>query len=259
MNYRFPDLNVNSLYNEWFIETSAEKNASYYNQEEFIYINEMRYLDALIIATAFESINAENVNFGHDLKEFYSLLNCDGLISDREIANMMYAINFVINENMEVIENYKALNGEYMPSSEMRYLKNIYSSKYFETLSKKLYYDLCKQSLSLKDIFSVISLFENSCSNIIWYADSYKLEENKSFIENYNKIQSCYFELLARELGILADEVVALYNYYNETEEINMTCTNRAEHLNYIYSKMKQRRTFGIKRIYERLVSANEI
>jgi len=259
VNYRFPDLNVNSLYNEWFVETSAEKNASYYNQEEFIYINEMRYLDALIIATAFESTNVENVNFGHNLKEFYSLLNCDGLISDREIANMMYAVNFAINENMEVIENYKALNGEYMPSSEIRHLKNIYSSKFFETLSKKLYYDLCKQSLSLKNIFSVISLFENSCSNIIWYADSYKLEENKSFIENYNKIQSCYFELLASELGISADEVAALYNYYNETEEINMTCTNRAEHLNYIYSKMKQRRTFGINRIYERLVSANEI
>lgn len=258
VNYRFDELNVNSLYNEWFVETSAEKCASLSNGEELVYTNNMKYLDALIIAKSFSKENIEDVNFDKDLNSFYSLLNCDGLISDLELAKMMYAVNFSATEPDEFLKYYKTSTGKELSYMEIKDLKNIYNSTYYQTLSKILYYDLCKQELKLSDIFSIISLFENSCSNLIWYSDSYKLEYNEEFMEFYSKIQNCYFEILASKLNISKEEVFNLYNYYNETKGIEITFTEHDNMLNNIYSKIMHKKDYGINRIADVVLEQNK-
>ena len=259
ISYKFDGLNVNSLFSKWFLESTAEKNASNYTGEEILYQNDMRYLNSFMVVTSLSKDKIEDANFGDDLDKFYQLLNCDGLIKNTEIANMMFAINFSLNESDELNSYYYKKTGNYLSGAYKREMKNLYSSTAFETLAKKLYYELSKNSLSLKDIFSMISLFENCCSDTIWYGDSYKLEENKKFIENYNNLQQCYFNILAKKLNITKEEIYDLYNYYNENQDVNINCTNRNEELNELYLKIKHNKDFGINRVFNQLIGQSVI
>ena len=253
VNFKFESLEINPLYNNWFLETSAEKSASKINGEEVTYQNEMLYLDGLIIATGLENKKVESSNFNTDLNQFYSLLSCDGLISSQEIANMMFGIEFVLNETPEFIENYQNKTGKTLSYSEIQDLKQDYKEGYFKTLAKKLYYTLSTKEMTLNDAFAMITLYEKLCDRVLRYSDQSLINENVDFIEYYNQIQSRYFKALADKLQVDEATIIDLYNYYHENQTLSFDFTNRSEDLNDIYAKVNYIKKFSINKIYSSL------
>lgn len=253
ISYKFGDLSVNPLYNAWYLETSAEKNASFINGEEINYKSEMLYLDGLILASSFNNKRVENINFNNDLNKFNSMFSCDGLISDTELANMMFSIDIILNENDDFLDYYKEKTGKSLSYYEFKDLKNSYKNNFFKILSKNMYHSLCNQKLTLEQAFSIISLYETLCSKVLQYSDSYYTQGCVDFMEYYSRIQQSYFSLIAKKLSISETEVSNMYNYYNENYRVNISGTKCDKCLNDVYSKIASFQTYGVSKVYKEL------
>lgn len=261
MNYSWDDLKVNSLYNDWIIEASAEKAASRITGEEVNYAKKVHYLDALQITMAFDNYNIDDLDLTKDLDKFYETFSCDGLISREEIATMMYAIDFInygdsssYNDN-DFINNYQNKTGKILSSKESRELKYLYSSTAYRTLTKKFYYDLAEQlknnSIKLYDAYSMITLFEVSCCNNTWFTDITRSEYNKEFISEYIQIQDEFFKNLSESSGYDQELLKESYVCFFYNREPMFSCTNKEDDFNKIYNKIKHNKISTVSEKYD--------
>ena len=256
--YKWEDLKTNPLYYDWFLESSAEQiTSSTVEKEPLVYANEISYLDSLNVATSLdEKIDKiEDVTIEKDLDKLFDIFANQGVISQEEMIQMMYSINFITMESPDLLARYEQEYGSMMKTSEISQLKQSYSSSVYQTLTKKFYSDLgnkiTNQTISLKDAFALISLFENDASNHLWYADISRIENNRSFIEIYVDIQDNFFEMIAKQLNISVEEIKESYNAYNRNMnfEINELAKD-PEFLKKVSEKIQHNKSIGVNEVY---------
>ncbi len=254
INFKFAHLDLNPLYIKWFYESSAEFAATGINGEQMIYQNIMKSMDALMVATAFDEFYMEKLNFNHDLCGFYALFSCHDLISRQEIAGAMYAMDVAHYKADEFFKYYEDKTGITVNYKEQRAVKEKYMSDAHTVFAKKLLYDLSRQTLTLQEMFTMMSLFETVCNNNLFYTDLYRMRPSLDFISAYVMMQEKYFELLAESLGVTPEEIWDLYTFFHANEYIFLEALEKSTLLNSIYDKTGFNKGMTIWEAYERFL-----
>ncbi|MBE6150031.1 MAG: hypothetical protein E7170_04850 [Firmicutes bacterium] len=248
INYKWDDLNVNSLYNEWLIEGPTEKVSASLTGEEMVYPTYIAYINSLEIVTAFDNVNVSELALSKDLDKFYETFSCEGLISREEIATMLYAIDFVNTSKLvsslenDFLRYYKEKTGIEMSFDDVETLKKNYNAAIYETLSKKMYYELTQnlsnKNIDVKKAFNLMVLFENSCLNNVLYTKESLIPYNEKFIKTYSESQSQFFEIMSNKINMSKEELQQLYNYYYKNNDIIFNGTIKDDMLNDIHNKI---------------------
>jgi hypothetical protein len=226
----FPDLAVNPLYFDWFLEASAEKlAAALYDSAPMVYATRIGYLDSLIYAGMLRAdvspVDIPRLSQQHGLARVYEVFGLDTYDRQVEFLNMMWAIN-IIQESPEDFMGAYAQQLGHGPDyefSEDEQLALIIAMKnsICLTFSKYFYENLAGimvgKSVSLADLFLLISTWEADLNYHITYTDETRYDSIKDFLDGYTGIQAAFFEHAAAGLGIKPEELRESYNAYNAT------------------------------------------
>jgi hypothetical protein len=225
----FPDLAVNPLYFNWFLEASAEKLAiALYDSEPTTYTTKIGYLDSLTyIYMLDESIAPSDIprlSEQFNLDRVFEMIGMDTDERKIEFLNMLWAINVQQESPKDFMAAYAASLGydaDYeFGDEEMSPLRVEMKTPALSTLSKYFYEVLAdtavKNSISLEDLFLLISVFE---ADMNYHVDSYTDEHRRESIEDmmrvYISAQDVFFGKIAEKLDVPADQICAAFNAYN--------------------------------------------
>ena len=214
---------VNTLKWDWFFESSAEsltqKNGNYLDSD-VSYKYGIERLNRLKIASLNTSYDLERLSFTSDINKVFDYFGCESEKDKEELINMFYAYNIFLSDN------YHSSTADFYKQYEQKYGKKIDNKRDFEyslrgnigiTQTKIFYKSLINKingkEVNVKDIFTLISVFENELSSETWYSS--RFDSLHSFYEDYNFIQSTFFELLASKLNITNEDVENAYLSFN--------------------------------------------
>ena len=257
ISYKFPNLLVNSLSWEWFNEASAEYLTNNYNNthESKVYGSLIKSLDTIKVATLLgknrTTTSFENLAYADNLDDLFKYFNAKTENQKIEIIKMMYAYNIIFDVNYtssskDFYRVYKNKYGTNMSNQEGKNFVISLKGSIATTLSKYFYKDLCDlivdKNISIKEIFSLISIYENEISRETWY-HTY-ISDMPDFSKKYNEIQTNFFRILANKLGVTTEEIQVFYNDFNDKEkidifEVNFLNKNKLEYLDYILETRK--------------------
>jgi len=217
-SYKFSNLDVNSLFYNWFYEGSAEKLSNNYTGDTPLvynyYINYINSLNLSAVLGNHRIDEAETTTFDKDLKSLFKMFDCTTTEEKIEILNMMYSLNIIETDD----EGFLKLIGLPNNSDEYIAIKRNIKTSVCMTLTKNFYKNLSikikEGNVPLRDIFYLITVFESDINSHIAYVDENKYQDNKEFLEEYLDIQRNFFNLIAQNHNLTADEVIELYNNY---------------------------------------------
>lgn len=224
--YAFEDIEVNSMYWNWFIESSAEKlAASFYDIKPMSYTYMINYLNTLILVNSFDdNIKVDDVprlTQQSNINEIFRLFGCSTEESKIELLNMMYAIEIIQIEPKDFFVKYNNQLGREATDEEIIEIKIELKNSLCQTYTKYFYNNLSEKltnsSILVSDIYKLIALYEADLNYHISYANQDRFAQIEVFMENYVSIQNEFFEQLSKQLGISIEEVRNSYEIYNTT------------------------------------------
>lgn len=225
---KWDDEPVNSLFWEWYFEASAESimmNAN--NCKGLVYPTQIGYLKylnmVLSLKPEFKRNTLENVSVSRDRDDFFALFNVTDEQAKLEMANIMYAIELIQNENEDFEKAYLAyMNSEkyFLRPEDWSVIKQELKSGMAVKLSSMFYRDLAQAvkagKLTLKDIYYVISVFE---AEIEWhntYDSLDRFQINRPFMKAYVDIQDTFYMCISANYTY--DEIVEGFNNYSYSD-----------------------------------------
>ena len=225
--YKYDGLKVNSLYPNWLFEGVAELlTIKQLNIEKSLnYLEYINSLELLIMSTItkHEVGILENICMEKDLEELYKYFGAVTPEEKKEISTMLYAYNIILIDSATSSTNdfhelYKSQVGEKMDFTERRFYSYNLSSSISQTLSKIFYSNLLdsmeNKEISLSELFSLITSFEDKLSEQNRYFDSIRSEELEAFFMNYSLLQEEFFSVVAEKLNCSMEEVRAAYQFF---------------------------------------------
>lgn len=223
---KLDNLDVNSLYYLWLIESSAENlSVRLYDSEPLTYVNKIGYLNSLtmsqILDDSFNIYDIEKLTQQSDLNELFKLFKADTLEKKYELLNLMYTLEVIQEGPDEFINIYenKYLNNRKITDQEFSDLKYSLKGSVCTNITKYFYINLInkmeKDGLKLSEIYDLLSIFEEDINNHLLYNDENKIKYNKEFIKKYDGVQRSFFELLSEKTGIDVEEINYMYETYN--------------------------------------------
>lgn len=269
ISYKFSndDTSVNSLFWVWFNEGAAEYLTMDHNNtnEPGLYETLIKSFDTVKVSTILSdnSLSAfERLSLSSDIEDLFSYFNAETDSDKEEVLNMMYAYEVMLDLNSTssakaFYKLYKEKNGD---SVNLTDLAKDLKCSIAQTLTKQFYTNLankCKNStVSLNEIFSLISIFENELSRGIWYASSGNKDAYTAFYSNYNGIQSSFFEAIANKLNINRDEIQQAYNSYNakvdaDASKLTLVSSDKKDYLGYILETRKDDKMNSVNYVSE--------
>lgn len=256
--YKFSDAEVNSLYWTWYYEGAAEYLTSNLNNKKTsnVYQDLIKSIDSIKISTILNNTGVadfENLSLSKDLNDLFKSFGCQTYDDKIEVLNLMYAFELKYNMNFsceDFFDKYKSTYGKTISSLEV---KKELNNSIAQTLSKYFYKNLAmllkNKQVSIQEIFSIISVFENEISREVLYSS--KQETLESFFEMYNDMQSELFEMISREINFSLEEIQQAYNSYNKQISVNLKNTvllnkEQEDFFNYITESTKNHKVNSI-------------
>ena len=169
---------------------------------------------------------------------------------------MLYAFELINTDGNEFRDNYKEKYGQRFDLYAMDDYRLSLKGSVSLTLTKVFYTNLLKslenKSVSIEDVYQLISIFEDEISRITWYSS--KNSYFPEFIENYQKIQMMVFEKISEKTNLSIDEIVNSYNYYHKNldvyHEIDWLNDDKNKFLSNMFSTRRDQRKESIIEIY---------
>jgi hypothetical protein len=220
----FPDLEVNSLHFNWFLEAAAEKLAAkLYNSAPITYTSKIGYLDSLILVGLLRDEAAVDdiprLTQQYSLDRVYETFGCDTAEKQLELLHMLYAINIIQEDPADFITVYERGLGREMTAEELSEMKIRLKGSICTTLSKYFYGNLSEkmagESVELSDIFTLLSILEADMNLHLTYDDETRYPYFGNFPEAYCLIQGEFFERISGVLNIPVSDIQDSYNAYN--------------------------------------------
>lgn len=235
----------------WLYEAHASKAASdFQNQEPVSYKSYVDYLNMTDYSNALKGSSYDSlmdIALSRNINDLYSYFKVSNETEKREVDKFMFATDIALNGNKKFFNAFSKQNTGISDSN----LKQSMKVSICEFLSKNFYKSLISSlknnSMSLDDIYYLISVFEANLDTKIYYSSSYDYENNKDFFEFYTSLQNEFFDLLALNTGIEFDEVVNKFNNYSLYKEDGKTvnCSNNfSSNMNNIVSKLHTKDTY---------------
>lgn len=261
ISYKFNDVDVNSLYWSWFYEGTAEYLTLNLNNKKTsnVYQDIIKSIDSIKISTILNNNDVddfENLSLSTDLNDLFRYFNCQTNNDKIEVLNLMYALELKYNLNFICEDFFDKYESQYGKNLSKLELKKQLNNSIGQTLSKYFYKNLAislkNKRVSVQEIFSIISVFENELSREIFYSSNQATLE--SFFEMYNDVQSELFEMIANKLNCSVDDVQQIYNAYNKQTNGNLKNTvllnkEKEEFFNYITYSTKNHKVNSINYI----------
>lgn len=207
VSYTFDNLSINPLRNRWLFEASAELNATLKKGiEPTTYKYMIENLETISLATVLnDNIKArqlEKISFTNNVKMLYDQLEFKDI--DKSIA-FLYAIELLREHPEEFKLAYEqknsAIDGDYQ-----EFLKITYYPYFVEVTSKLFYKNLADKlvgnSISINDVFYLISLYEMDLINMIPLDNKTVREKYPVIYEDYLSLQNEFFAVLQKNSDI---------------------------------------------------------
>lgn len=231
ISIEFKDIAVNSLNFNWLAEASAEKNMNVYrNVKPTAYENYIKYMNSISLASLpnpnFKAYDTENLMYKHSLDDLYNYFNVSSDKDKREVLNMMYTFEVVLENPKDFYEAYsKYYDYEVNDKTKNIIREHIIINSYY-TLNKNFYKNLAictkNNDVSLNDIYYLIDNYENSINKQLYLSNANFYELNHDLVGEYVDIQDNFFYALSKSTGI--DEKTIIDGYINYTENNKTTC-----------------------------------
>lgn len=224
--YYWPDLKINPLMWEWFIEAAAEKNGNNYTGDEpSTYQNMVGYLECMSLVTILNnnvSVNqTERLTFDNSLDPLFEQFNCHTNEQKSELIKMMFSLDIMHMKNEEFVKIYEEKYNVKLNNSDFDELNYQMKGSICTTLTKYFYLNLADQiknnNISLQDTFFLITLCENELNSHLKYTKSDLFKYNEDFMNLYIDIQDHFFKALSKSNNYTSDELLELYNNYGMT------------------------------------------
>ena len=224
ISYKFLDVDVNSLSWPWYYEGAAEYLTGNRNNTKVndVYSAQVKSIDTIKSATILSNktdINEfENLSLSSNMNKLFDYFGCQNLEDKIEILNLMYAYNIKFNMNFSSADFFAKYKSIYGQSLSNIIAKKELNNSIAQTLSKQFYKNLGEvlkeKQVSVKEIFSLISVFENEISREIWYNSNQNTLTG--FFEIYDDIQTNFFDIIAKKLGVSTEDIQYSYDSYNK-------------------------------------------
>lgn len=224
--YNWPDLKINPLMWEWFIEAAAEKNGNNYTGDDpSTYHNMIGYLEGMSLVTILNdnvSVNqTERLTFDNRLDPLFKQFNCNTNEQKRELIKMMFSLDIMHMQNEEFVKVYETKYNVKLSSSDFDELNYQMKGSICTTLTKYFYLNLANQlknnNISLQDTFFLITLYENELNSHLKYTKPELFKYNEDFMNLYIDIQDHFFKALSQSNNYTSNELLDLYNNYGMT------------------------------------------
>lgn len=261
--YKFDDNSINSLYDSWLFEAASEKLVlNDYNdgRKPLVYDYYIKALESLTLSAILQdnvsSTKIENLTFQHDLSLVFDQFGAKTDYQKQEILKMLYAFELINTDGNEFRDNYKEKYGQRFDLYAMDDYRLSLKGSVSLTLTKVFYINLLKglenKSVSIEDVYQLISIFEDEISRITWYSS--KNSYFPEFIENYQKIQMMVFEKIAEKTNLSVDEIASSYSNYHKNlgvyHEIDWLNDDKNKFLSNMFSTRRDQRKESIIEIY---------
>lgn len=259
-SYSWDDLEVNSLYWNWYFEGSAESlNVNDYNKESLTYPNELKCLDTIKVATILNNNNniydLENLSLQSDLENLFDYFDCKSNNDKEEIIKMFYAFNIIYrsdsdSSSTDFINKYKQEYGNLDLNSYSNSLKGSISLTLSKQFYRNLFNEITEKDVDLDNILKIICVYENEISRFTWYSSKYS--DLNDFLDKYVKLQDEVFQTLADKTNLSLDEIRDIYENYNKNlnNNINWLTSDKNDFYNYITSTRKNDKKDSIYNVY---------
>lgn len=265
---KFDDIKINSLYWEWFYEGCAEKLCmNYTNDDAITYKNYIGYIESFSLSTILYEGNYEDQiiesSLSKNLNPLFKAFNANTKEQQKEIIKMMFSLDIIqcLNEDF-VKEVYGELDYDDQEYASLaRNLKN----SIFETMTKSFYKSLAESlknnKLKLNDVFYMITIYENDLNNHIMFAeDEERLNDAKTFLNEYKDIQSNFFKYLSNSVKIDENELIDRFNSYSlEYNNDGIESKSISQEKQNFFKKMQQNNSYNLTTHISNLVENTNI
>lgn len=226
----YPDIGVNPLSYYWLLEGSAEMNM---NQHLGISPTTYRYMVGYITTLNYISnlgsgdglVQTEKLCFQRDTGKLFEQLDMTDEEEMREVMKMMFSIEILQKDNSAFYDWYQETYGVDFSdegiNGEESYLNQRVKEDAVMTMTKIFYRNLARQihdgDATLQDAYYLIRLWEadidhHFANNIVGYMMFFH-----GFYDEYLPLQDTFFEMLADENGLNAENVKQDFQNYSMT------------------------------------------
>ncbi len=221
----YSDLKVNSLWDQWLLEASAEiKMTEYLQTDPMVYAKKISYVKSCNLAGIFDEsvpFNALiNSTFDNDLNAMFKRLKLKDKKSQRDFLELLYSIQLGQYDCNDFWENYEAKTGKKM-NEEARFAfkmdvreEVIYhlSEQYYKTLLDAVDSGVIRDEETL---FYMLRLWEMDCCGHLAYTKKDALPHAKAYLRWHSKVNDALFSMLADAGGRSKEKIQKAYNAYH--------------------------------------------
>ncbi len=244
-SYKFDDMSIHPLYNNWFYEGAAEKlmvNATGF--VPIVYKYYISYINSMNLSVVLKEgrgiYDTEETSLYNSLNPLFDAFFCKTEEEKNELLNLLFSMEIVETDDPE----FKAVYDPDITEEELVDLKRELKNSVCETLTKYFYKSLAelatKNALPLNDIFYLITVFEHDLNSHIVFTNSEKREAAKDFISTYVDIQNRFFEMLAEGGDYSTPEITELfcgYGLITASEEKNFNLSALSKEKQFVFAK----------------------
>ena len=234
-SYEFNDLKVNSLFNVWLYEASAEKEVlNDYNdgRKPMVYDGYIANLESLDLGVVLDKNNTatvvEDLSYQHNIDKLFDTFNATTKDDKVEILNMLYSYELA-SMGLNKLEGFSnAYNEKYNGALSVNEfndgtanLKGSIATTLAKTFYKNLMTAIGENKVTIADTYNLISLFEDELSRITWYESKYQYVSD--FLRQYSEIQSEFFNVISKNNNIDVNMLIENYDQYHNNTRIKYT------------------------------------
>ncbi len=268
--YKFDDLDVNPLDNQWLIESTCEKqviNDYTDGRSPLFYQDSIYSLESLTLSVILnENISKtsiEDMMFQHDLNKFLDMFDTKNETEQEEIINMLYSFELIHYDKEDFKQAYENKYGYKITISDLDDYRVELQGSIALTLSKLFYKNLstiiADKEVKLEDIYSLISIFEDDISRLTWYSSKYN--HYTTFLSEYSNLQEVFFDMISESNNLDSRTLQHGYSIYHSDNKdyvnINFLDDSKNSFLENIFNTRKKDRKESISDLNTNLVDRN--
>jgi len=225
VSYSYRNLIINTLWWDWFTEGAAEKLHLRVGESPFVYHGQINDIEALSLTVIMNDnvtpTSIEELTLQRDLNKVFEIFGSSSEQEKEEIIKMMYAFELLHNRSREFSNNYKEKNNSDFTISDFDKYALQLRPAISQTLSKIFYINLSTSlldnSMTLKEIFTVINAFEIEMNRFTRYDSEGRADSNAEFINNYIEIQNGFFNCISQNLDMKPEDIKTMLIHFNNT------------------------------------------
>ena len=177
----------------------------------------------------------EETTTDRDISSFYRLMGIGNGLTEAEVVKMMYSMEIVQSRVEDYQSVYADIYGCELSDSEYVTIRETYRASFLTEASRIFYNNLAEAlvgqtDVTLEDIFALITVYEGDLDFHLKYhlAENLAKDYDREFLQNYNDMQTAFFESLALANSMQLSDIYDQFNDYllfADEDHTTLNCT----------------------------------